>query len=244
MRLDADVLRLERLGQQAAQRLRREAPVLAPAIAVIRADLADAGHGGEQHAARPQDAVDRRECALHVVDVGQRLRADEAVEAVVLDPTGVSEVGDQRRARIAGIDMDDVALLDAVAAVAPRVMVLGHFEHPALDVGRVVGQEALDVVAVDRLAAPAAEMRVDRRDASKVAEVERVERGGHGVLPKLDGHAQQTMCRAPAIRAAVSDRAADAPRRSGPSRGSRRVRWRPRRTPSRCRPTRRGRRRG
>src|SRR4051812_24041177 len=50
--LDLDVGAAERLAEQAAERLRGEAPVLAPAVAVVRAHLADAGNGREQHAAR------------------------------------------------------------------------------------------------------------------------------------------------------------------------------------------------
>ena len=100
-----------------------------------------------------EDAVDRRHRTRHVVDVGQRLRADEAIEAVARHVVGVGEVGDERRSRIAFVDVEDVALRDAAAAEQLRIGVFRDFEDAAADVECVPAQECLDVVAIDGLAA-------------------------------------------------------------------------------------------
>ena len=96
-RLDLDRALAERLLGQAAGGAGGEVPPLAERLVLGRRDLRDAGDGDEQHAARGEDAVQRREGRADVVDELQRLRHDRAVERVVRDLRRVREVADDRR---------------------------------------------------------------------------------------------------------------------------------------------------
>ena len=127
------------------------------------------GHRCEEHAARREDAVQRRERGADVVDELERLRDDRAVERVARDLRRVGEVADDRRLRVSLGRHQDVRPLDAVSE-ARRVVGRRDLEDAAADVGRMGADERLDVDAVDRRAALEAPVRVDRRHAAEVAE--------------------------------------------------------------------------
>jgi len=57
-----------------------EAPVVAPAVHIVAADLADPWKGCEQDPARFEDAVKRLEGCASIVNELERLRQDNAVE--------------------------------------------------------------------------------------------------------------------------------------------------------------------
>jgi len=63
----------------------RHAPEFSPADVWFRPDLAETWDGGEKHAARLQDAVNRAECRTHIGNVLQHLCQDDAIEAIRLD---------------------------------------------------------------------------------------------------------------------------------------------------------------
>jgi hypothetical protein len=126
-----------------------EAPVIAGQAVVEAADLRDAGHGHEQHAARFQRGVQIRQRRLRVVDEAERLSEDDAVERVLGQRRRHREVADDRHP-FAGDDADHFRPLDARAAEAPRVRIGGDFEDDAANVVGVRLQEALDVMAVER----------------------------------------------------------------------------------------------
>ncbi len=106
---------------------------------------------------------DRR---AYVVDELQRLGEHETVERPIGDAVADGEIGDHGRVRIARVDVEHVGLRDG-AAEAARVRVALHLEGAAADVAGVLGEEALDVVAVDRRAPVEAPLRAERPAAHR-----------------------------------------------------------------------------
>jgi hypothetical protein len=91
---------------------------------------------------------------LQVIDVLQRLREDEAVEAASRHGIGGGKIADDGRLRVAWIDVEDVAAVDG-GSETYGVIAVHHFEDTAANCGRLCGKELLDVVTVDRRAAVA-----------------------------------------------------------------------------------------
>jgi hypothetical protein len=89
---------------------------------------------------------------LQVVDVLQRLREDEAVEAAARQGIGGGEIGDDSCVRVARFDVEDIAAVDGDSET-DGVIAVQHFEDAAADRLSLGGEKLLDVVAVDRRAA-------------------------------------------------------------------------------------------
>ena len=83
VRARLDVARPERLLGEPPRGAGGEMPPLAVLVVLGRRDLRQPGHGGEQHPAGREDALERRERGADVVDELQRLGDDRAVEGVV-----------------------------------------------------------------------------------------------------------------------------------------------------------------
>src|SRR5207244_2990416 len=92
VRLDLYGGRGEHLPEEPLHGLRGEAPVLAPAIAVVATDRADARNRREHHPARSENALDRRHRRWDIEDELQRLGQDHAIEARGRDVIGTREV--------------------------------------------------------------------------------------------------------------------------------------------------------
>ena len=114
----------------------------------------DDGNSAEQCAAWPEDSVSILDRWLQVIDVLERLREDEAVEAARRHGIAGGEITDDRRVRIAGIDVEDVAALES-GPETYGVVAVHHFEDTAANRGTLGGKEMLDVVTVDWCAAVA-----------------------------------------------------------------------------------------
>ena len=84
---------------------------------------------------------------LQVVNVLERLREDEAVEAARRHVIGGSEIADDRRLQVARINVEDVAAVDG-GSETHGVVAVHHFEDTAANRGALGGEEPLDVVAV------------------------------------------------------------------------------------------------
>ena len=113
-----------------------------------------------------------RQSRADVVDELECLRDDRAVERLVRDLGGVGEVADDRRVRVALLRHEDVDACD-VGAVARRVVGCRDLEDATADVAGALADEPLDEDAVDRRPSLVPPVRVDRRGATKRAEVGR-----------------------------------------------------------------------
>jgi hypothetical protein len=149
---DGNALRGEDTLEQPRACRRRQPPVLEPELQAV--DATDDGDRAEQRAARLEDSMSMSDGCLQVVDVLERLREDEAVEAARRHGVGGSEIADDRRVRVATINVEDVAPVDG-GSETYGVVAVHHFEDTAANRGALGGEELLDVVAVDRYAAVA-----------------------------------------------------------------------------------------
>jgi hypothetical protein len=95
-----------------------------------------------------------RDGCFQVVDVLERLREDEAVEAARRHRIGGGEIADDGRVRVTRIDVEDVAAVDG-GSETYGVVAVHHLEDTAANRGALGGEELLDVVTVDRRAAVA-----------------------------------------------------------------------------------------
>src|SRR5258706_1650346 len=151
-----------------------EAPEIAGDVLFQAFDFAEAGDGGEKNAAGLEDAAALAEGGVDVVDVLERLGEDDAVVGFAGDGGEVAEVADEGGAGVVGVDVEDVGAGDgALGGEAAGVEVVFDLETVAADVGGVVGEEGLDVEAVDGVAAIAAGVVADRVRAGE-EEVEKL----------------------------------------------------------------------
>jgi hypothetical protein len=88
-----------------------------------------------------------RDGCLQVVDVLERLREDEAVEAARGHRIGGGEITDDCRVRVARIDVEDVATVNC-GSETHGVLAVHHFEDATANCGTLGSEELLDVVAV------------------------------------------------------------------------------------------------
>ena len=95
-----------------------------------------------------------RDGSFQVVDVLERLREDEAVEAARRQRIAGGEIADDGRVGVARIDVEDVAAVNG-GSETHRVVGVHHFEDTATNRGTLGGEELLDVVTIDRRAAVA-----------------------------------------------------------------------------------------
>src|SRR5439155_15225127 len=102
-----------------------------------------------------------------------------------------------------GARFEHVALGDARAAEPPRVRVVGDLENASVNVLRIAGEEALNVVAVDGQAAVEAELAANGSRATQMPELHpthrrtvagRMERGGQA---RVEARRQQARAGAP-----------------------------------------------
>jgi hypothetical protein len=80
---------------------------------------------------------------------------------------GSAQIGDDRRPRRAGYDMRHVRADDPIATELVGVAAVSDVEETSPDVIRVVAEEILDVVAIDALPHPPAEVAPDRLNPSQ-----------------------------------------------------------------------------
>src|SRR5262249_46905758 len=125
--------------------------------------------------ARLQDALQRGDCCTEVVNVVESLSQDDAIELVRADMPGAGEIGNNRRAGVVRMDVEDVAAVYAVAAELASVSVVADLEHVAMDAVGIGGKESLDVIAIDRETSVAAKLPADRHHPAQAAEVNRFE---------------------------------------------------------------------
>ena len=116
-----------------------------------------------------KDRPEVRDRCARIVDVLQRLRDDDAVEALIGERAAHAEVRDDRRLRVRRVDVDDVALGDGRAAETERVRVIAHLEHPPLHCCGVTREEGLDVETVDRQPAVEAPVVAERTLPAQIA---------------------------------------------------------------------------
>jgi hypothetical protein len=138
---------------------------------LVGGDVGDAGHGQQEDPAGHEDPLQRPQRRHVVEDEVQRLGQHDAVERGVRQHRPVGEVADERHAGGGGVDVQHVGLRHARAAEPVGVGGVADLEHSPPDVVGVAGEEALDVVAVDRSATGVAEVGRDRRGPPEVAEV-------------------------------------------------------------------------
>jgi peptidoglycan/xylan/chitin deacetylase (PgdA/CDA1 family) len=153
----------------------REAPVVG-VNARVPVDFAHRRHGGQESSTTPQEPVCFSDRCVDVVDELERLRTDEAVEGIGRNTAGRGEVGDDGCSRIRLVDVDHIGAGDAGTKLLCVTGIL-YFEDTPADVGAVVVEEALDVVAVDRRAAVGAPVITQRRGAPQHAEPRPASRG-------------------------------------------------------------------
>ena len=162
-------MRREGLFQDPPKRVRGEVPVPRGTPLAV-GEARDAGDGDEEHAPRRQNSPEGRGGGAEVVDHLKGLGEDDAVEGIVGNPVAALQVGDDRRLRVRGEDVEDVRPIDAVATDGAGVEIVLHLEHPPADVLGVLREVLLDVVAVDGSSAVGAVGAADRHRASEVAE--------------------------------------------------------------------------
>lgn len=138
-----------------------ESPVVARDVLFLAIDFAQGGESDEHDAAGLEDSFHVAEGAVEVVDVLERLGADEAVVGLVGDgmhrPDVVVDVGEG----VGGGDVEDVGLGDVLATELSGVVGVFDLEDPALDVGLVSFEELLDESTVDGRAAVGADEGAD-----------------------------------------------------------------------------------
>ena len=117
---------------------------------------------GQQHAARLEHPIRAFKGGSHVVDEVQRLREDEAVVGLERQLLRDTKISDQRRARIPRVDVEDIRMIHPLRAERCRQAAVQHFEHPTMNVGRMLGQEPENVVPIDRESAFASPVPADR----------------------------------------------------------------------------------
>src|SRR6266568_1541418 len=142
---DAHIPGPEDTAQQNVQSLRGKAPELV----ILLATHADVRGGHEQDAARLQHAVKLRHRSLNLNDDVQDEGADDAVEPVAGNVIGLGEIGDDGGEGVRVIDMQEVDLVDGRLSEACRVPVRAELQAVTADVGGVVLQKLLGVVAAD-----------------------------------------------------------------------------------------------
>src|SRR3954447_24822973 len=160
MHLGLDVLRAVLLLEQPLCRRARESPPVAPVAHVLAADLADAGYGGEDHAARLERHARPAHGRAHVVDERQRLREDDAVVCALRDALARGQVAHDCRLRVTRGRVQHVGLFNARAEPV-GIGALLHLQDPSPDQLLVLLEEALYVEPVDRPAAVQSELRRD-----------------------------------------------------------------------------------
>src|SRR3954451_17161216 len=97
MALHIDLSGVEDITQKTSQRLWCECPIpsLLPLVAI---NLADAGHGEEQHTAWAQGRVELCDRRAHVVNQVERLRKHDAIEGVAWQHVWHGEITNDRSA--------------------------------------------------------------------------------------------------------------------------------------------------
>jgi len=84
-----------------------------------------------------------------IVNLKQGLYAEDAIEEMFGRGSRLGQVERDGARRIALVDIENIALLDALAAKNAGIFIAANFSHSAADGLGVVGKESLDVVAVD-----------------------------------------------------------------------------------------------
>ena len=153
------------LPQPLLEAARRVAPEVA--VGVLGVHPHDARHGDEQRPVGtqgPEDVLERRALVLEQVE---RLDQQDAVVGLRRQRARNAQVGDDRRVRVGGVQVHDVAGADAAGPEPARVARVTDLEYVAADRSGGLVQEALDVEAVDRPAAVEAVARAERPRAAQ-----------------------------------------------------------------------------
>src|SRR5581483_10654419 len=108
-------------------------------------DLGDAAHGAQDRPARLQNAMQRRDRPVDVVDEGEGLGQDDTVEPVRGNLLRGGQVRYDRCTGMARVDVENVARDDPVTPELAGVAVITDLQHPAPDVGGVGREKPLDV---------------------------------------------------------------------------------------------------
>ena len=120
---------------------------------MIAIQRGDAGHGNQCHATRAKRSMNVRDRRRHVENQVQSLSQDDAVEVGGWKRSGIGEVADDRRARVARVQIQYVLSSNTITPEPAGIMIFLHFEHMAFHVRRMPLEESFNVIAVDRCAA-------------------------------------------------------------------------------------------
>ena len=180
MGLHRDILRREDLLKEPPCRKAREPPVVAPAVHVVAADLADAGEGGEKHSAWFENPIKMAQSRPHVVNELKCLSKDNAVKGVRREVVGTGQVCNDGRLGVALLHMEHVALYHPLPAKAPGVGVVADLQDMSPNIRGVGSQEVLNVVAVNALSPVEAELAADRLKPAQATEAHKANRWPEG----------------------------------------------------------------
>ena len=110
MRTYGDMIRTEYLAEQPGAGCGGEAPVIRRRFWRVRKP-AHGGHGRQQYTTRPKHALSLANGCVDAVNVLERLREDETVEAIGRQSVALSQIGDKGRLRVARVQIENVAAL-------------------------------------------------------------------------------------------------------------------------------------
>jgi len=117
----------------------------------------------------------------------EHLRQDDAVVGIGRQGPRFREIRDQGRLRVRGIDIDDRGLRNLTFAEAGAVPLITHFEDRTSDRPAMLGQEALDV--------PAVEWRPSVKAVVVAERIERYRLAWHCRILARSGREREQTCR-------------------------------------------------
>src|SRR5215469_11146473 len=106
---------------------------------------------------------------MHIEHILKSLGQHDTIEYLGRKMVSLREIADEGGARIATINVKNIALRDTSFTVLIRVSVIADLEHPPFDAFRVAGQEIFDVATVHGLAAIEAKVWTDWAQPPQVA---------------------------------------------------------------------------
>src|SRR5262245_60797222 len=125
-----------------------------------------------------------RNGAVNIVDQLERLCEDEAIEHVGRHGVCGAEIGDDRRLRIRGSDVEYIPMLNADAE-SFRIRAVSDLQDATTDIVPVLLQELLNVVAVDRRAAVESPRVAERGRPSKSTQPGGIRQPAETILQSL-----------------------------------------------------------
>src|SRR5258705_10093119 len=102
-------------------------------------DGGNSRHRNKKRSARLESPGELRQRPSHVEDQMEGLREDDAIKRPFRQSSWDRDIADDGGDEVRRVDMENIALLDLLAAEAERILIVADFEDPATDPGSVAG---------------------------------------------------------------------------------------------------------